>query len=161
MASSPICKQCGLQRILKSAKKWVNYDLFTYFLRHIILEVDCGLIFQARVMKLVPNLIKRLLRLLLKGHFEISIRSREMNLFWRNFEKLPKRAVFACFSTVFWLQTKKFVHYELHTSAAHFWDYLQYMLQREMISINRISHSVLLKIYNFLKFPKKIVVFRR
>ena len=161
MANASICKQCAMQRILKSAKKWVSYGLFTYFLRHTILQVYKGLIFQARVMKLVLNFKKRLFQLLLKGHLDILIRSRVMNLFWRNFEKLPKTAVFACFLTVFRLWTKKFWHYELHTSVAYFSDYLQCMLQRGTISIDRISHSVLMKISNFLKFSKKIVVFRR
>jgi hypothetical protein len=69
---------------------------------------------------IVLNRRKRLLRLLLKGNLDILIKSRVMNLFWQNFEKLPKRALFACFLTVSWLQTKKLLNYELHTSVAHF-----------------------------------------
>ena len=128
---------------------------------YIIVQVYWGLIFQARVMTLALNFRQLLLQLLLKGHLDISIKSRVMNLFWRNFEKLPKTAVFACFLTAFRLWTKKFLHYELHTSVAYFSDYLPCMLQRGTISINRISHSVLMKICNFLKFSKKIVVFQR
>jgi hypothetical protein len=80
-AREPICKQCAMQRILKSAENWVSYGPFTYVLRHIILQVYWGLIFEVRVMTLVLNFRKRLLQLVLKGHLDISLRSRVMNLF--------------------------------------------------------------------------------
>ena len=161
MVNASICKQCAMQRILKSVKKWVSYGFFTDFFRLLILLVHWGFIFCARIMKLILNFTKRLLRVLLKGHLDISIRSRVINFFRQNFEKFPKTAVFACFLTVFRLWTKKFLHYELHTSVAYFSGYLKCMLQRGTIFIHRISHSVLLKICDFSKFSKKIVVFRR
>jgi hypothetical protein len=115
LASAPICKRCVMQRTLKSAKKWMSYGLFTYFLRYIILQVYLGLIFRARAMKLILNYRKGLFQLLLKGHLDISIRSRVMKFFWRNFEKLPKRAVLHVFDsfsamdeTVFTLRTSYF-----------------------------------------------------
>ena len=104
---APICKQCATQRILKSAKKWVSYGLFTCFLKHLILQVNRGIIFQGGTTKLLLNLRKRLLWLLLKGHLDISIRSRVITHFWQNFEKLPKTAIFGHFLAVFWPWTKK------------------------------------------------------
>jgi hypothetical protein len=129
-----------------------------------LLQVYWGLIFQARVMKWVLNFRKCLLQLLLKGHLDISIRSRVMNLFWRNIEKLPKAAVFACFLIVFRLWTKKVS--TLRTSyfcclLFRLFAIYAYMLLRRRISIDRISHNVLLKICSFLKFSKKIVVIQR
>jgi hypothetical protein len=101
----------------------------------------------ARVMKLVLNFRKRLLHLLSKGHLQLSSKSWVMNIFWQNFEKLPKTAVFAYFLTVFRLWTKSsystnvrllFLIFQIVCNVP--------MLQRGTIFINyRISHSVLLK----------------
>ena len=99
MANASICKQCAMQRILKSAKKWVSYGLFTYFLRHTILQVYKGLIFQARVMKLVLNFKKRLLQLLQKGHLDISQLEAEL---WTFFDEILRNCQKQPFLHVFW-----------------------------------------------------------
>jgi hypothetical protein len=112
----------------------VSYDLITQFLRHINLGVHWGLIFQARVMKLVLNLRKRLFRLLPKGHLDISIKSIVMNLFLAKFWDITIKSRFCMFFDSFLATDKKFLHYELHTSVTHFWDYLQNMLQRGIFS---------------------------
>jgi hypothetical protein len=93
------CKKFAMQIILKSTRKWVSYGLFTYFLKHIILQVNWELIFQTRVMTLVLKFRKRLLRLLLNGHFDISIRfrSRVMNLFLAIFWEIAKNSHFCMF----------------------------------------------------------------